>query len=750
MTTRRPREEAFKFLVLSGDLPGEGFWCTATRYNDLVAEVKRLWGESFTPIFKYKMQASPEGAKEELRYHSTDSAFRHTDNRPPRSGDSAPTEAKENVTQESHTNAVSISGSGHACDIKVREAGMTGMCYVMIDDECDFNLWLTGGALLKVPDHGCGEMHHAEYHAMDTARYDPLTRKIFAFRKTTQEVPNVLIHNKDAAMDSYHPYYHTVTNKDGVFRFRSSAAVKHSEDDVVRVPVHSLLAPITLVRLNVTCVLRHSNASELILWSASSPLSGGAGWWGQLVHKASSAWGIHNPLFRYLDLTMGMQQLNITDVLNFRIWSEGVGLDRPELLVLEQAPSSDLCYDAFLKQEMLRHYKVHPPPPSKEVTLDKLVNKLQQLEREELDARVNRPVPVSVAGEKLDVVENQQNHIGGIPLYRLGLAPPSHTRNTLRRNEKEEERRRAELLGELDIRPAKLSHTPDSDVNDNCEEDARPSLEELEGLLAELREQGRRTDALEELITLEKELRRKEEQQGIEGPNIFEGLIPELSRKEVSNELTATLPESSAPALLNGPNNAIFSDTLPVERIEGGTRFQPPSSGGPCSKDFFIEDSKVSHLSGRNTLAPPPQLTSDHGISTYQEYQDEMGRTRNTCTGGLNAGITPPVPQLHENAHGTHVNSGYTAAPFPLGSDHPRPRNGASHSRLETIRKPYGPCRLDPLISSIQAGEYGPSFTTPAVLTTNEQQMEAEAHQRRVAEQFRRDQEMRKMYHRAK
>lgn len=748
MTTRRPRQETFKYLVLSGDLPGEGFWCTATHYDGLVEEVKKLWGDTFTPIFKYKMQASPDGAKEELRYHSADSAFRHTDTRPPKKSENHQDEPP-NGPLGSDTPPVSVSGSGHACDIKVREAGMTGMCYVIIDDECDFSLWLNGGALIKVPDHGCGETHHADYHASDTARFDPLTQKIFAFRKTTQEVPNVLIHNKDTAMDSYHPYYHTVTNKDGVFRFRSSPAVKHSEDDVVRVPVHSLLAPITLVQLNITCVLRHSNASELILWSASSPLSGGAGWWGQLVHKASSAWGIHSPLFRYLDLTMGMQQMNITDVLNFRMWSDGVGLDRPELLVLEQAPSSDLCYDAFLKQEMLRHYKVHPPPPSKEVTLDKLVNKLQQLEREELDARVNRPVHVSVAGEKPGVVEEQQNHIGGIPLHRLGLAPPSHSRNTVRRTEKEEERRKAELLGELDIRRSRASETreaekPDVDTEDQ-EEPPRPSLDELEGLLLELQMQGRKTEALEELIALEKEIRRKEEQQGIEGPILFEGIIPELSRKIISPEQSA-LPCSAPPVLLNEP--ATVHPTSP-ECVEGTVRFQPPSSGGPCPGGS-LSDANDGRDDSRNAIVPPRKCAPESGtISSYEHQQNDM-RLLNAYRRAVDSGVTPPATNILTSVNDNEVNQD-CAAVFPSGRrENEHHMNMMTHSRLETIRKPYGPCRLDPMINSVQAGEYGPSFTTPAVLTTNEQQMEAEAHQRRVAEQFRRDQEMRKMYYRGK
>eukprot|EP00796_Vickermania_ingenoplastis_P007059 gene7059-4999_t len=776
------RQEPFKYLVLSGDLPGEGFWATATRYDDLVRRVKDLWGESFNPIFKYKLPASPEGAQEELRYHSADAAFRHHDGRPSKSGASSPRREKEESSVEAGGADDAAPAAAHPCDVKIHEAGITGMCYVVVDDACDFDLWLNGGSLLKMSEHTREdplEAHHADYHAIDNPRFDPLTRKLYAFRKTTLEVPGVLTHDVDKHRDSYHPYYHTVTNKDGVFRFRSSPAVKHSEDDVVRTPVHSLIAPLTLVKLNVTAVLRHSNASEVILWSANSPLRGGSGWWGQLVLKAASAWGVHSPVLRYLDLTMGVQQMNITDVLNFRIWSDGVGLDRPELLVLEQAPPSDLCYDSFLKQEMLRHYACHPPAPADGASLDVLVKKLEQLEQEELDARVGRPQNVSVAGETPGVVEQYQNHVGGIPLHRLGLAPPPHSRNLLRRPtspespEKEQraakqasplsgsaggrpptptdgkgeererddnkavrllteggratigemeamlaelkrERRRTDALEELikverrlrvrpeDERPcSRPSRTAAGAAEGGAEgEMPRPSsaLEEMEGLLAQMRREGRKTEALEELIRVERELREEEERNGVSGTNLYNGIIPELSNP---NSLGSSVTRSPHPCSTTSPS---------APQLGAGVR---QGSALQCKGDV---------------ASPPPPCTFDATLPPQ--------------------GSDPYLPSSYPEE---------IALEDPGSRRAPRPTAAVPKARMMdscnpnapvicSVRRPYDPRRMDPIAKGIQSGEYGPSYTTPAALTTMEQQMAAEEHQRRVAEQFRRQQELTRLY----
>lgn len=424
MAIKSTRAQPFKYLCLAGDLPGEGFWSDATSYDALVAHVQRSFGEDFIPLFKYKIQASPQGAEEELRYHSS-SAYRHVDNRTPKK--------KVKIADESVREGNEKGGGeredevDYPCGVKIREAGMTGMCFVIMDDAADFDIWLYGGGLLEHPDHtkdDPAELHYpgcASQEGRGRPAFQPLTQKLFVFRKTSLDTPRMLSHDQDAAHSSYHPYYHTVTNKDGIFRFRSSPAVKHASEDVVRTPIHSLLPPLLLVQLNITCVLRHSNASEVILWSAKQPLAGGVGWWGQLLHKASLAWGVHRPALRYVDLSSGVQEMTITDVLNFRVWSEGVGLDRPELLVLEQAPSSHLCYDAFLKDQVRRHCAAHPPHLPHETTVARLVEKLHRLEDQERDASVRRPKPVyqerlaaSAAGEPKEARENANSE--GFPV----------------------------------------------------------------------------------------------------------------------------------------------------------------------------------------------------------------------------------------------------------------------------------------------------------------------------------------------
>lgn len=645
-----PHHEAFRssaYMVLSGECPGEAFWCNASTFEGLVNSVRQVWGEDYVPLFKYRVQASTEGAEEEMRYHSSSSIFGFeklppvrkammrkkrgeeeennskasaappmhesasscTPSLPPLSSfssallsrnENVPTkeeknglseiekeeeeqqrEGKERVTTATSTSTCRRTSSGsrnrtHAAakelsdvqldslprreetehmrvEEKVKEnqgkiitgsvllatttreveergedknrhstishlpsppsapkpsylaanAGRTGMCFVIIDDELDFRIWHTGGSVLeewarRQINESMADSSSLPFPSpLAPPPYKPLTLKLFAFRKTTVECPDILFHEMDEVrrtgmaqwdgpaietvtavgasssgvpppphcgnsrstgtnaqvgggggegkvqMDpTYRPYYHTVTNKDGIFRFRSSPAVKHHEDSVLRVPQHSLLPPSWLLKLNITCVLRHSNTSEVILWQAGSPLSGGSGWWGHLWHKAASAWGIHRPIFSYLDFAMGFQHFFINDVIGFRMWAEGVGLDRPELLVLEQAPSSHLCMNAFLKSAMLQYFEAHPPcsppQPPREVTLQRVIEKLAQLEREENEARVGKgggygrkkeggrecAGPWSVAGDPPAVAELKSPYIAGLPLHRLGISSP--------------------------------------------------------------------------------------------------------------------------------------------------------------------------------------------------------------------------------------------------------------------------------------------------------------------------------------
>ncbi|EKF30632.1 hypothetical protein MOQ_005556 [Trypanosoma cruzi marinkellei] len=49
-----------KYLVLLGQLPGEGVWATAEDYNGLVSQMKEAFGDDYNPIFKYKLPCNPK------------------------------------------------------------------------------------------------------------------------------------------------------------------------------------------------------------------------------------------------------------------------------------------------------------------------------------------------------------------------------------------------------------------------------------------------------------------------------------------------------------------------------------------------------------------------------------------------------------------------------------------------------------------------------------------------------------------
>ncbi|KAF8302057.1 hypothetical protein TcBrA4_0050890 [Trypanosoma cruzi] len=49
-----------KYLVLLGQLPGEGLWATAEDYNGLVSHMKEAFGVDYNPIFKYKLPCNPK------------------------------------------------------------------------------------------------------------------------------------------------------------------------------------------------------------------------------------------------------------------------------------------------------------------------------------------------------------------------------------------------------------------------------------------------------------------------------------------------------------------------------------------------------------------------------------------------------------------------------------------------------------------------------------------------------------------
>lgn len=54
-----------------------------------------------------------------------------------------------------------------------------------------------------------------------------------------------------------------------------------------------------------------------------------------LVMKAQRAWGVHVPVFRYLDTRYGITYVNIVNVLDYQLWHHEVAMpfNRRELLV---------------------------------------------------------------------------------------------------------------------------------------------------------------------------------------------------------------------------------------------------------------------------------------------------------------------------------------------------------------------------------------------------------------------------------
>lgn len=380
-----------RYLLLSGELPGEGVWCTARTYRQLVGRVKEVWGEDFVPIFKYTLPCSPRGGEEEVRYYRETSTF----------GFSRPDGERDGTDPE--TLAV-----GEPYNLHHVDTALTGLCYVIIDDDDDFTLWYSGGAFQQMSRHSSADVFPSASPSKDTSPPVPLSRQIFAFRKTLAVGANG--YGGDAMdiqaattpgmskEESAHYYERSVGIKDRLVRSRSSPAVKHSENDVVRVPMHSLLSPLMLLKLGVTVVLRHSNTSEVILHSDQrSATGGGCGAWGQLILKARSAWGVHNPILRYLDLTQGYMQMNITNVTDFMFWAEDVGQDRRELLVLERAAEGCYVSDTALQAEMNRYLTAQPPAAVDAhagVHLETLVRKLNFLEQMDRRAAVQRPIPL--------------------------------------------------------------------------------------------------------------------------------------------------------------------------------------------------------------------------------------------------------------------------------------------------------------------------------------------------------------------
>lgn len=535
-----------RYLLLSGELPGEGVWCGATTHAGLVARVQEVWGDDFDPIFKYTLAASVHGGAEEQRYRDGRNAFSYAGGG---GGSARPTAASgrgdgdegaalciEDRPTGNDTSDYDGSPDGPSGPAAQGLAPRgKGNCLIVIDDDADFQLWRHGRRALAMAAHTQFDpLHNAIYHPWsDDADADtagPLTMKLFAFRKTATTSAEAAYRNilaptltvtdtytagsgrssgmpsttgtavpyrGDNATDSARPYYNTMLLprrantttsggsskvEVGVFIQRSSPAVKSAArdaDDIVRPPLHTLLAPGALLRLGVRVVLRHSNAPEVILVAPShhpgsahaaagvadasgcAVAAGAAGEgvaaWGELVRRARCAWGVHRPVFRYLDLTQGYTQISVTNVVDLRVWAEGVGLVNPELLVLERdceprliaaavalsitngisscdtatitdttttaVVVSRVCEDArryraaVAPQEVRRDEHLH-----RAVHLRTLAARLEALEREDATARLARPRPTyaeaSGGGAPLGGSERARLAIesGGAPL----------------------------------------------------------------------------------------------------------------------------------------------------------------------------------------------------------------------------------------------------------------------------------------------------------------------------------------------
>ncbi|KEG13606.1 hypothetical protein DQ04_00901080 [Trypanosoma grayi] len=253
-----------KFLVLLGGLPGEGLWSTAASYAALVAQIKDAFGDDYNPIFKYKLPCNPKMIS------------------PP-----------------------------------------NGTCYIVIDDEDDFEVWKNGCDPVPHYRDALDDLHHPP---------NPLTAKLYVYRKGTPASSAPALRGSGAS-----------SNPTPALKGETSPAVLHAEEDVVKMPLYSLLPPLLLLKLGVRVTLRHSNAAEAILLSSRGVSGAGEGHWGLLVRKAQSAWGVQRPSFRYLDLDSGVTAMDVFNARDYMFWSRGVGRERTELVVLEHVHRGDAC-----------------------------------------------------------------------------------------------------------------------------------------------------------------------------------------------------------------------------------------------------------------------------------------------------------------------------------------------------------------------------------------------------------------------
>ncbi|GET87389.1 hypothetical protein, conserved [Leishmania tarentolae] len=406
-----------RFLVLSGECPGEGVWCWAKTYTELVECVRTAWGSDFRPIFKYKLPCTLTDENAHTRREAA--------------------EEKPQLQAEASIKEVVDAGLSASTPSKTRPS----TCFVVLSDADDFHMWRRGGAYVSAADATASPAekasdvrdtfvhhhespvgsaqeimhtveHHMDYHRLASeartagvsvvgtaaAGHEeghrehvwhprPLTSTLYAFRSgapTTDSLLTPQWKRKGRSASSERA------------RTRASPPVRRADADVIQVPLQCILDPALILRLNVTMVLRHSAApAEVVLFSSHTPSGHGELPWGALCLKARHAWGVHSPQFRYVDLTRGVTQLLINHVNDYRAWWRQVRLTNCELLVVEQAPSATRGV-AFASEEVqtaiCRYYKEEWPVErySSSKNVVELVRELKALEREERMAAIQR------------------------------------------------------------------------------------------------------------------------------------------------------------------------------------------------------------------------------------------------------------------------------------------------------------------------------------------------------------------------
>ncbi|KAK7197682.1 hypothetical protein NESM_000720000 [Novymonas esmeraldas] len=360
--------DADRFLVLSGECPGEGVWCWARTYAELVECVQVAWGGDYRPLFKYKLPCTPSDAAAV----------------PPRRSAEAGETAQESA--------------GGVCASTLRHAN-PAECLVVLNDVDDFELWRRGGALVSAtssPLAGGAFVHHCDAPAGSAGEIVHVVAEHMDYHRSAAagEAAQRLWRPRPltAALYAFHAGH-------GPGRARPSPPVRRADADVVTTPVRCILDPALLVRLGVAVVLRHSAApAEVVLFSDQTPTGQGELPWGALCLKAQRAWGVHSPQFRYVDLSRGVTQMLVNHVKDYRAWSRQVRLGNCELLVVEQAPSAArgaVFAQAATQSAIMRYYTDEWPEercasaPSTNVV--NLVRELKSLEREERLAAVARP-----------------------------------------------------------------------------------------------------------------------------------------------------------------------------------------------------------------------------------------------------------------------------------------------------------------------------------------------------------------------